>query len=77
MISSLWSVNDEAGRELMEKFYKNLAEGKAGKMLTVNQALREAKLAMAGTKNPRHPYYWASFVMEGKDDVLFLQSTNN
>jgi CHAT domain-containing protein len=77
VISSLWSVNDEAGQELMEKFYKNLAKGKAGKMLTINQALREAKLEMIGTETPRHPYYWASFVMEGKDDVLFPQLSNN
>ena len=66
VISSLWTVSDVQGAELMKRFYQGLAENREGKNLTINQALREAKLSMID----RSPYYWAPFVMDGKDQVL-------
>ena len=57
ILSSLWKVDDQATRELMLDFYRNLdALGKAG-------ALRHAQLEVRRA-NP-HPYYWAAFMMTG------------
>jgi CHAT domain-containing protein len=58
VVSTLWDVDDKAGRKLMESFYRHLAwgEGRA-------QALREAKLEFVRSNEP--PYYWANFQMVG------------
>lgn len=58
LIMSLWSVPDDATRELMEDFYKRLlaGEGRA-------DALRNAQLALR-QKYP-DPYYWGAFICQG------------
>jgi hypothetical protein len=53
VVSTLWDVNDRAGRKLMESFYRHLADGKGRA-----QALREAKLEFVEWNEP--PYYWAN-----------------
>jgi CHAT domain-containing protein len=60
ILLSLWSVNDKAASVFMESFYRGFTEG-MGK----TEALRKAKLEMLATKY-RHPFYWASFVLQGK-----------
>lgn len=60
ILLSLWNVNDKAAASFMKSFYRHFAagEGKAA-------ALRKAKLEMlAGAYG--HPYYWASFVLQGQ-----------
>ena len=60
MVSSLWSVNDELTRVLMERFYTHLRAGmsKAG-------ALRQAQMEMIASEEYAHPYYWAAFGLTG------------
>jgi CHAT domain-containing protein len=73
-ITSLWKVDDQATRKLMERFYDNYWKKNLGTL----EALREAQLAMLrgelargldwdqGPDNARlPPYYWAAFVLSG------------
>jgi CHAT domain-containing protein/Tfp pilus assembly protein PilF len=58
IITSLWSVDDQATSILMTSFYTHLKQG-MGKA----EALRTAQ-AETRAKFP-HPYYWAAFVLTG------------
>lgn len=64
VVMSLWKVNDETTRVLMEDYYRNLLEGK-GRRAT---ALREAMLALRQTHG--HPHYWAPFIVVGQNTPL-------
>lgn len=59
IMASLWSVQDEATRDLMVEFYNNLLQGQSKA-----DALRNAQLKLI-EKNP-DPYLWAPFVLSGK-----------
>jgi CHAT domain-containing protein len=63
LVTSLWKVNDETTRELMESYYGNLlaGQGRAEALRTAMQALRR--------KHP-HPYFWAPFIAIGRDEPL-------
>ncbi len=59
VIVSLWEVNDEATRALMEEFYRNLQLKKLSKA----QALRQAMLTtMVDYPNPN---FWSAFMLVG------------
>ncbi len=60
VLASLWSVEDESTRQLMEAFYKSLASGH-GKA----DALRTAQLSLLGNPATKHPYFWAPFLLLG------------
>jgi CHAT domain-containing protein/Tfp pilus assembly protein PilF len=73
-ITSLWKVDDQATRKLMERFYDNYWKKNLGTL----EALREAQLSMLrgelargldlekGTDGSRlPPYYWAAFSLSG------------
>ena len=68
VIASLWSVNDESTKNLMQKFYK-FREAQPG-ILKV-EALRQAQLALlqgdgsASSARFAHPHYWAPFILIG------------
>ena len=59
IMASLWSVQDEATRDLMVEFYDNLIKGQ-----TKADALRNAQLKLI--KKDPDPYLWAPFVLSGK-----------
>jgi CHAT domain-containing protein/Tfp pilus assembly protein PilF len=46
VMASLWQVNDESTRLLMEQFYNNLAKSTAQSPITKTQALRQAQLSL-------------------------------
>lgn len=68
VVSSLWPVNDNVGKEILIKFYQNLDQGD-----TKSKALQKAKLKYLNTvseKKLKHPYYWAGFVVLGNNEPL-------
>jgi CHAT domain-containing protein len=62
-LASLWSVEDESTRLLMNEFYQNLIVKKLGKA----ESLKLAQQSLLRSPNPRYrsPYYWAPFVLVG------------
>lgn len=63
VVMSLWKVNDDTTRELMESYYRNLVEGQ-GRAMALHEAMRELRTAQP------HPYYWAPFIAVGLDAPL-------
>ncbi|MFT5197660.1 MAG: CHAT domain-containing protein [Planctomycetota bacterium] len=67
VISSLWSVKDQATAELMRAFYGNLLK----KGMPRHRALREAQLEMLKSNriqndNAGLPSIWGAFVLSGE-----------
>ena len=46
VMASLWEVNDQSTRLLMEQFYSNLAKSTTDSPITKAQALRQAQLSL-------------------------------
>ena len=65
LVASLWSVDDESTRFLMERFYGYLKEGR-GKAA----ALRQAQLDTMAQEEWASPYYWAAFTLIGDTGEL-------
>jgi CHAT domain-containing protein/Tfp pilus assembly protein PilF len=63
VVMSLWQVNDETTRVLMESYYRNLLAGQGRA-----PALREAMRTLRQTRP--HPHYWAPFIVLGQDTPL-------
>lgn len=64
LVVSLWSVNDRSTSYLMEEFYKNIRYEQ-----DFSRALRGAKLNLIEQGPPAYsnPYFWAGFVLLGKE----------
>ena len=60
IVFSLWSVSDQATRDLMLVFYKEVLGG-----ASYSSALRRAQLRMLQNKSYAHPRWWAAFVLIG------------
>ncbi|MDY6782503.1 MAG: CHAT domain-containing protein [Cyanobacteriota bacterium] len=60
-VATLWSVQDRSTARLMSEFYRRLVRTD----LTKAEALRQAQLVLLRSRNTRHPYYWAPFVLVG------------
>jgi len=60
VVASLWKVSDESTAMLMQHFYQGMAHG-----LTPAAALRVSALSVRA-RYP-HPFYWAAFVVTGRD----------
>jgi CHAT domain-containing protein len=60
IVSSLWSVEDEATKELMVRFYAGLAKQPK------REALRQAQIAVK-SRLP-HPFFWAAFQLSGNGE---------
>ncbi|HZI17375.1 MAG TPA: CHAT domain-containing protein [Pyrinomonadaceae bacterium] len=61
VVASLWSVDDEATRDTMSLFYRELAAG-----TPKAEALRRAQLSLMRDPARRHPFFWAPFVVLGE-----------
>lgn len=60
LIVSLWPVSDRSTPDLMFDFYRHL-----GASQEKAEALRQAKLAMIGSRDYAEPYFWAPFILSG------------
>lgn len=60
LVASLWKVDDEATRLLMETFYAHLKTG-----MGVGLALQQAQLAVLARPEFREPAFWGAFVVVG------------
>jgi CHAT domain-containing protein len=60
LVLSLWDVQDASTRDFMVAFYRHLQTG-ASKARALQQAMKELRNACP------HPFYWAPFVLMGKD----------
>jgi CHAT domain-containing protein len=61
VLGTLWPVDDDAARQLMDHFYQGLATGGLSKAA----ALRQAQLALLRTPATDHPIFWAPFNLVG------------
>jgi len=61
VMTSLWSLDDQATAELMARFYDALLR----RHLPPAAALREAQKSMLEDPRWAAPFYWAAFVLEG------------
>ena len=59
-VMSLWNVDDEATRLLMEGFYNRLLAG-GGR----GESLRQAQLELMRQPKFQHPYFWSAFISAG------------
>jgi CHAT domain-containing protein/Tfp pilus assembly protein PilF len=60
VLISLWKVDDEITKDLMIRFYENIASGQA-----TREALKNAQLYLI--KNNHSPFFWGGFVMVGSE----------
>ena len=69
LIMTLWKIDDDAGKAIMERFYRKLVRGK-----TIAESLQESKLEYLGEANSyfSHPHFWAAFIHLGKDHPVPL-----
>ncbi len=65
VVTSLWKVNDETTRALMEAYYRNLLAGQ-GRATALREAMRELR------RTQPHPHYWAPFIAMGRDTPMRL-----
>ena len=63
VVVSLWSVNDQATAEEMERFYQGML---GRRHLRPAAALREAQIEMWKQEKWRAPFLWAAFVLQGE-----------
>jgi len=61
VLGTLWPVDDQAARLVMESFYSGLDSGQVSKV----QALREAQLKLMKTDGFAQPSFWAPFILIG------------
>ncbi len=62
VLSTLWTISDEGTQVFMEKFYTRFLNGEKPQT-----ALRNTQLEFMHSEDWSHPFYWAPFVMVGKE----------
>lgn len=62
VLSTLWSVDDEATGKFMQKFYARFLNGKSAQT-----AIQETQNEFMRDKQYSNPFYWAGFVMMGAE----------
>ncbi|MEM6717742.1 MAG: CHAT domain-containing tetratricopeptide repeat protein [Bacteroidota bacterium] len=71
VLASQWNVNQQAGNEILQTFYKELENGKA-KSKALQIAKKSYLLKHDQTQNI--PYYWAAFKLTGSTDAIVENS---
>lgn len=61
VLGTLWPVEDNAARNVMENFYSGLTAARLSKA----EALRRAQLKLIRSDEFAHPFFWAPFVLIG------------
>ena len=61
-LATLWTVYDESTAMTMSDFYQQITQPQR---LNKAYALRQAQLSLLHSRDFKHPYYWAPFVMLG------------
>jgi len=64
VLSSLWSVSDRSTARLMAAVYRALRSGEA----PARGLAKAQRDFLAGPAGTRHPFYWASFQLDGRAD---------
>jgi CHAT domain-containing protein len=59
VLGSLWTVSDEATREILVEFYRALAQPGTSKV----DALQRAQRKLLSDPRFAHPYYWSAFTL--------------
>ncbi len=62
VLSTLWTVDDQATADFMKSFYNRYLDGKPPQ-----QAIQETQAEFRQHERYKDPFYWAGFVMIGKD----------
>ena len=71
MISSLWSVNDQATAIIMQNYYQFIVDGHSK-----DEALAYAKRKfISDYPELSHPYYWAAFTLTGNIKPIYRGKT--
>ena len=60
VLGTLWIISDDATLELMDAFYRAMSGG-----APLDEALRQAQLALKAKAEFADPYYWAAFQLVG------------
>ena len=68
VLASLWPVDDDASRALMEKFYEVWGTEREGRRVGRAEALRIAQQKVKAQKKWAHPRFWAAWVLWGRGD---------
>ena len=68
VLMSLWSIDDQASSQLMERFYTHLRSSESPA-----EALRRTKMELIESGTLSHPFYWAGFIVSGKADTRIFQ----
>ena len=64
-VVSQWKVESTSTSQLMVEFHRNLQSKTRKSRLSKAEAWQRAALKMLRTKNFRHPFYWAGFILVG------------
>ncbi|MBN2498863.1 MAG: CHAT domain-containing protein [Deltaproteobacteria bacterium] len=60
VLSTLWSIHDQATREFMDRFYSELCAGRSPQ-----EALASVQREFIASERHRHPFFWAPFAVVG------------
>jgi CHAT domain-containing protein/uncharacterized protein HemY len=64
---SQWKISSASTSEFMTAFYQNLHPDNQRGNRNKAEAIREAELTLLKDDRYRHPFYWAGFIIIGKD----------
>ena len=66
VLATLWQVDDRSTVKIMEGFYHHL--GRSGSAGDEAESLVQVQRELRRSKQYRHPFYWAPFVLVGQQD---------